>query len=49
MIGGSLLKSKWFETGHFGLAANNLGGGSTDDKPLHNPKPPKNPHSATET
>jgi C1A family cysteine protease/peptidoglycan hydrolase-like protein with peptidoglycan-binding domain len=45
----SLLKSKWFETGHFGLAANNLGGGSTDDKPLHNPKPPKNPHSATET
>ncbi|WP_311775422.1 C1 family peptidase, partial [Nostoc sp. UCD120] len=33
----SLLKSKWFETGHFGLGANdwvsNLGGGDTPNKP----------------
>ncbi|MDZ7953117.1 peptidoglycan-binding protein [Nostoc sp. DedQUE09] len=39
----SLLKSKWFETGHFGLGANDwasdLGGGHTDDKPPENPKP----------
>ncbi|MBD2561149.1 MULTISPECIES: peptidoglycan-binding protein [Nostoc] len=42
----SLLKSKWFETGHFGLEANdwvsNLGGGPTDNTPKENSKPPRN-------
>ncbi|QMS88013.1 peptidoglycan-binding protein [Nostoc edaphicum CCNP1411] len=42
----SLLKSKWFETGHFGLEANdwvsNLGGGPTDGTPEEKPKPPGN-------
>ncbi|MGJ5630621.1 peptidoglycan-binding protein [Nostoc sp. CALU 1950] len=42
----SLLKSKWFETGHFGLEANdwvsNLGGGPTNGTPEEKPKPPGN-------
>ncbi len=37
----SLLKSKWFETGHFGLGAN-LGGASRDGTPQENHRPSGN-------